>query len=475
MTDIMQLPFVGGAYEGRSKELNAQQSINLFPVIDNQEAKNIIAMYGTPGMADFSAPATTAAVRAMYKFGSLLYAVVGAVVYEIASNGTATALGSITTSTGFVSMADNGVHILVVDGTAYGHLITAATLTDIVDADFPSSTSCAFFDGYFITTKTSTGRIYVSGLYNGATWDALDYATAEASPDNLVRVITTKSNIWLLGVSSSEVYYNSGNVDFPFARVPGAVASIGCGAVASAALVEEKIYWLSDKKTVVRNTGYNYETISTPGIDYQLSTYTTVSDAIGFSYMLEGRSFYVLSFPTMNKTWVFDQGSGFWHEWQSLSALGVAGKFRGVSSVVFNNAMLIGDGATGKIYTLSMNTYTDAGVNIRRIRRTQIVNKDTVYVLHNMIEVEFENGVGLNVAEGADGYDPQVVLKWSDDGGRTWSSGVSVALGKYQVYTNRQIWRRLGKSRNRIYELTIESPVKVVMLGGYGRLTACKS
>lgn len=471
----MEIPFVGGAYEGRSKELNAQQSINLFSVIDNQEAKNIIAMYGTPGMAAFSTTATTAAVRGMHKLGTLLYAVVGAVVYEITSAGVATSLGSITTSTGFVSMADNGVHILLVDGTAYGHLITSGTLTDISDGDFVAATSCAFFDGYFIVTKSATGRINISGLYDGAAWDALDYATAESSPDNLVRVITTKSNIWLLGVTSTEVYYNSGNADFPFARVPGAVVSIGCAAVASAARVEDAVYWLSDKKTVVRTLGYNYETVSTPGIDYQLSGYTTISDAIGFSYTLEGRSFYALTFPTHDKTWVLDHGTGFWHEWQSLSALGVAGKFRGITSIIYNNAMLIGDAATGVIYTLSMNTYTDATLNIRRIRRAQIINNEVANVIHAMLEVEFENGVGLNVAEGADGYDPQATLKWSDNGGRTWSAGVSVSLGKYQVYTDRQRWRRLGKSRNRIYELTIESPVKVVILGAYANLIPCKA
>jgi hypothetical protein len=471
----MELPFAGGAYEGRSMELNAQQSINLFPVVDNNEAKNIIAMYGTPGTSVFSSTGTTAQVRAMHTMGEFMYAVVGAVVYKISTVGTATSLGSLTTSTGFVSMADNGTQILIVDGTAFGHIISSGTLTDISDPDFVSSTSCVFFDGYFIVTKTSTGRIYVSETYDGMTWASLDFATAESSPDNLVRIMATKPNLWLLGTTSTEVYYNSGNLDFPFARVPGAVVAIGCVAIASAAVVEDNVYWLSDKKTVVRNIGYNYETVSTPGIDYQLSTYTTVSDAIGFGYTLEGRSFYAITFPTQNKTWVYDHIAKYWHEWQSLSALGVAGRFRGVASLLYNGSMLIGDGATGVIYTLSMNTYTDAGLNIRRIRRTQIINKETVNLLHSMVEIEFENGVGLNVSAVTDGYDPQAVLKWSDNGGRTWSAGVSVTLGKYQVYTDRQIWRRLGKSRNRIYELTVESPVKVVILGGYGRLLACSS
>jgi hypothetical protein len=469
----MEFPFVGGSYEGRSKELNAQQSINLFPVIDNQNAKNIIAMYGTPGMADFSSPATTAIVRAMHVMGSYLYAVVGAVVYEIASNGTASSLGSITTSTGYVGMADNGTQMLIVDGTAYGHIVTTGNLADISDGDFPAATNCVFFDGYFVVSVADTGKIQICTLYDGTAWDAADYAVAEAFPDDLVTIIATQSNIWLLGKLSGEIYYNSGNVDFPLARVPGAVVNIGCSAIGSAVLINEKVYWLTNKSTVVRSLGYGFETVSLPGINYQLSTYTTVSDAIGFTYILEGRSFYVLTFPTENKTWVLDIESGQWHEWQSLTG-STAGKFRGNTSVVFNNAMLIGDCATGKIYTLSMDTYTDAGVNIRRIRKTQVLNKEVVNVIHKKIEVEFEAGVGLDVAPEVDGYDPQVTLKWSDDGGETWSSGMSISLGKYQKYDTRQIWRRLGKSRNRVYELTIETPVKVIILGGYGDLTACE-
>jgi len=470
----MEIPFAGGAYEGRSKELNAQQSINLFPVIDNNEAKNILAMYGTPGMTTFSTTGTAAIVRAQIVMGDILYAVVGNTVYSIVSNGTATSLGTITTSTGFVGMAQNGTQVLIVDGTVYGHIIASGVLTDITDEDFPASSTCVFFDGYFMTSITNTGKLQISSLYDGMTWDALEYATAEASPDNLVCVVKTQQNAWLLGQSSSEVYYNSGNADFPFARVPGAIINLGCIAVGSAVMVNEAIYWLSSKKTVVRSVGYKFETISTPGIDYQLSTYSTVSDAVGLFYTLEGRTFYALSFPTQGKTWVFDTNTSMWHEWQSLNSGGVAGRFRGISSVIFGSLMLIGDSSTGVIYSLSMNTYTDAGLNIRRIRRAQIINKETVNVVHNSVEVECEAGVGLNVASNVAGYDPQIVLKWSDDGGRTWSAGMSISLGKYQEYSVRQIWRRLGKSRNRIYEVTIESPVKVVLLGGYGNIVACR-
>ena len=154
------------------------------------------------------------------------------------------------------------------------------------------------------------------------------------------------------------------------------------------------------------------------------------------------------------------------------------GQHRGVAGIdggtLFNGQTIIGDRTNGTLYALDMNTYTDAGTLIKRVRRTQIINKQRVNVIHSKVEVEFEPGVGLDVAESADGYDPQANLKWSDDGGNTFSDGRDASIGEYEDYGTRAIWRALGKSRNRIYELTITEPVKVVLIGAYSNLKPCK-
>jgi hypothetical protein len=136
---------------------------------------------------------------------------------------------------------------------------------------------------------------------------------------------------------------------------------------------------------------------------------------------------------------------------------------------LFNGKQYVGDYANGKIYELDMNTYNDDGAVITRVRRTQIINQDRNNVIHDKVEIDLEHGVGLS-----GGSNPQAMLKWSDDEGHTWSAGVSVGIGAYQQYGTRAIWRRLGKSRNRIYELTIAEPVKVVITGAYANLRACK-
>ena len=284
----------------------------------NEESKSVIAMFNTPGLVVFSEPATSAIVRGIHVMRDKLYAVVGADVYEVDSDGVAVDLGSITTATGHVGMATNGTQLLIVDGTANGHIVSGGALVDIVDADFPAATDCIFFDGYFAVTVLNTGRMNISKLYDGLVWDALDFITAEASPDNLVGIGSTQQNIWLFGDNTIEIYYNSGNADFPFERVPGGIIDIGCASLTSLAEIEGVLYWLSDDRTVVKSEGYGFEVISTTGINYQISTYTTVDDSVGYTYTLEGFVFYVIDFPSEDKTWVCNVKTEMWHEWSSI-------------------------------------------------------------------------------------------------------------------------------------------------------------
>ena len=68
----------------------------------------------------------------------------------------------------------------------------------------------------------------------------------------------------------------------------------------------------------------------------------------------------------------------------------------------------------------------------------------------------------------APGYDPQVMLRWSDDGGHTWSNEHWSPVGKIGAYGHRTFWRRLGmtlKLRDRVYELSGTDPVKITIMG----------
>ena len=479
----MEIPFIGGAYTGYSRNINAQRCVNLFPVIDQQDAKSVLALYGTPGLVEFI-DTSKIIVRGMhefitdvgaYGFGRVLYYVADNTVYSVTYDGNIiSTLGTITTNSGNVFMADNGTEVIIVDGTPNGYLITGGVLSAITDTDFPVATTVTYQDGYFIVTANDL--IYISGLYDGTSWNALDFASAEANPDSATRVISNSKDLWIFGTSSVEIFYNSGAADFPFVRIPGAVIELGLDALASAVKINGIIYWLSAERKIVRGQGYQYAIVSTPQIDYQISTYSKTDDAIGFTYQLLGHIFYVITFPTADKTWVYDVTTSFWHEWSSFITAGdsfnLRGRHRANCIEKFGDKYIVGDYKNGKLYQLDMDTYTDDSNEIIRTRATRVINKERLNVTWSRLEVEFESGVGLVTGQGSD---PQAILAWSDDGGHTWSNNHAVSIGAIGKYKKRAVWRRLGSSRNRILRVSISDPVKVVMLGAHADVMESRS
>jgi hypothetical protein len=472
----MRIPFIGGSYAGRSLNVNAQRSINFFEGVDTNDAKDQISLYGTPGLDLFSAlmiESATSKVRQLHVMRDVLYVIVGSAVYSVTLAGAATSLGAITTATGNVFMADNGTQIMIVDGTVNGHYIEAGALNNITDTDFPAADSVTFQDGYFIITELNTGRIWKSALYNANAWDALDYATAEAKPDYAKRVISTMRELWIFGETTIEPYYNSGNTDFPFERIQGSTLPVGIASAASIVDIAGTFFWLSNKGIVLKNSGYNATPISTPAIDYQISTYTTIDNAIGYTFTAEGHMFYVLAFPTHNITWLYDLTTGVWSEWQSYYNKDPAilwGRHRSNCCVRFGNKEIVGDYENGNLYILNMSTYTDNGQYIRHIRTGQCLAKDLTNVVYHQFAIDFEAGVGL--IEGVQGENPLAALEWSNDGGHTWSNAYTTSIGEIGEYGRRAIWNKLGAGRSRIFRVTISDPVKIAIHGAYAEVEA---
>ena len=516
----MEIPFVGGHYLGRSSNVNAQVCQNLYPVVDKQGGK-ALSLVGTPGLKFFSqyidttehklsgkiklsgsvtgvrgkmdtvggrypletthstdvdlteAEESTAAVaaaakecRGLHIMGAYLYAVIGIDVFRVSPDGKMTLMkGGLNTYQGPVWMEDNGTQLMIVDGT-YGYILTGTTLSQITDTDFPTPSSLTYQDGYFIVSKKDTGRFYISDSYNGTAWDALDYATAEAYPDNLQVAISAHRELWLLGKESFEVWYNSGDATFPFERTPGAVNRLGCIAPHSAAQHRGTVVWLDNFRQVQASNGYQAEKISTEQIDFQISELTAVTDAISYIYSQEGHTFYVLTFPSCNKTFSYDFVTGVWH----TRASGPFDLRHPANCYAYFEGMhIVGDYGSGKLYKYDLSTYDDDGVELRRVRAAHAVRADRKVVFHSSLEVEFEGGMGLAVdhPDIDSGDDPQAMLQWSDDGGHTWSNEHWTDIGRIGKYKTRAIWRRLGSSRDRVYKVTVSDPVKVVILGAY--------
>jgi hypothetical protein len=468
--------FVGPAYQSRSIFQDCQQSINLYPEIDpTPGAKSVMALMPTPGLEAFLdlptlASITARPVRLLYVPASrpeLAIAAVGNILLTIIPAGSGYTIANFTLSSnnGPMTADDNGTDIIASDGVN-GYSINIATLAVAKISDPAYFGGYALnLDGYFVLNKPDTPQFYISGL-RALTFDGLDFATKEAEADDIARAWTEHRDLWLLGTNSSEVWYNTGNGDFPFERNSGAFMQHGCAAVHSISRLGETFAFLATDErgavTVVIAEGYNIRPISTTALDYEMSRYEQVNDAIGFSYRMSGHEFYQLTFPTANKTWVYDLKTNMWHQRASLDAKGVLNRHRANCSMNYRGRIIVGDYKNGKLYEYKDEVYTDGGDEIPRIRRCPHILDDRKMVRFQEVQIEFQPGVGLQTGQGED---PQAMLRWSDDGGETWGNEHWVTIGAVGHYKNRARWTRLGAARDRVFEVRVSDPVKAVIIG----------
>jgi len=287
----------------------------------------------------------------------------------------------------------------------------------------------------------------------------------------VVAININHREIWVFGNNSIEVWYDAGNADFPMARIQGAFMERGCEAAYSVAKLDDTLYWLgSDARgrgVVYRGKGYNGERVSTHAIEFAIQNYGTISDAIGYTYQQEGHAFYVLSFPTAGKTWVYDVSTQVWHERAGFEN-GEFVRHRSNCQMSFNNEIIVGDYEDGRLYAFDLDVYADDTAIQKWLRSWRAIptgQNNLKRTAQHMLQLDCESGVGLNTGQGSD---PQVSLRWSDDGGHTWSNYHARTMGKIGEFGNRVIWRRLGmtlKLRDRVYEASGTDPVKIAILG----------
>jgi hypothetical protein len=375
-------------------------------------------------------------------------------------------LGTLNSGHGPVSMADNGEHVVIVDGS-YGYVWTLDTssFAQITDPDFPGADQVTFQDGYFIFNRPGTQQFFISGL-NDTAFDALDIASAEGSPDNLVGLISDHQNLYLFGERSTEVFYDSGDADFPFVRTQGAIIEVGCGAAFTIAKAQGSVMWLGKDEMgrglVYRAQGYQPQRISTHAIEKVMQDLGDISDARAWTYQQGGHVFYCLNLPGAETTWVYDLSTQLWHERAYLDQ-GQYERHRADCHAFAYETNVVGDYETGAVYALDPETYTDASAPILRERAAPHVSKTPVRLFHSAFQLDVEAGVGVD--GGGQGSDPQAILQWSDDGGHSWSSERWASFGAMGARATRAMWRRLGSSRDRVYRVRISDPVKVTLLG----------
>jgi hypothetical protein len=340
------------------------------------------------------------------------------------------------------------------------------------DGAFTGGSTVDVVDNYFIYNRPHTQQYASSDLLSPITY-GLAFASKFTGPDDLVSLIVDHGQIYLLGEKTSEVWADVGTFPFPFQRIPGASSQHGIAAEFSMARFGNSFAYVSrndrGQAVIVQMNGYFPQRISTHAVENTLVN-QDISDAVAYTYQLEGHECYVVSFPSLDLTWVYDGATQMWHKWLWCDNQNNYKRHRSNCAALFQGSVLVGDWENGQIYRLDPNNYTDNGQHIRRMRRCPHLVTDFQRQYFDELQIQFQPGVGLQgietfpLGDNDIGINPQAMLRWSNDGGSTWSNEHWAGIGKVGKYQNRIIWRRLGQARDRIYEVVVTDPVKAVII-----------
>jgi hypothetical protein len=469
----MKTPILGSSYVTRSINAADARMVNLFPEIIPEGGLEPAFLNRAPGLR-LLASIGNGPIRGLWDFSpdsTTAFVVSGNQLFKIDTSYTPTLLGTVA-GTGPVSMADNGTQLFIAaNGPGYIYNNTTNVFQQITDPDFPGAVTVGYLDGYFVFNEPNSQRLWITALLDGLSVDPLDFVSAEGSPDDVTGIIVDHREVWVLGTNSVEVWYNAGTADFPLQRIQGAFNEIGCISPYSLAKLDNGVFWLGSdargKGIVYRANGYTGTRISTHAVEWQIQQYNDISDAVAYTYQQDGHAFYVLIFPSANTTWVYDVATQAWHE-RAGFANGQFTRHRSNCQMAFNNEIVVGDFQNGNIYAFDLEDYSDNG-QIQKWYRTWRAlptgQNNFKRTAQHSLQLNCESGVGLNLGQGSN---PQVMLRWSDDGGHTWSNEHWAPIGQIGAYGRRTFWRRLGmtlKLRDRVYELSGTDPVKIAIMG----------
>lgn len=478
---MARLPLVGGAYYARSVIGNAQRSINYFPELNRRDAPVPMTHYQRPGLVPRAAPAVADVGRCLYQASNgNQYCVIGSTVYSISAGWVLAPLGAITPGlTNPVSMIDNGTSVVIVDGSVNFWTILLATNVFALGIDatgnFAGGTRTDVLDTFIVWNKPSTNK-YGATFSNVLTTNGLSFGAKATHPDPIVSLLVRRTEIVILGTQKGEIHYNVGGAIFPFARLPGSYIEYGLAAAYSLAASDISIFWLSKslegdgRSFIMRLKGYDVIAISNPAIADAMSKMSRTDDAVAYCYQQAGHSFYVISFPSGDQTWVFDDAIAdpmmAWHQRAWTDSNGVLHRVRDNAFAVINGVNAVIDWENGTIYEHDPFTYTDTvadtvyGLSCIRSfpHLTQAYNEkgeledtDGKSVLVKSFVAQMQCGTG---ARDVNGDPAKVALRWSPDYGVTWLQAQLQTAGAPGEYRTDPMWPSLGTEKHWVFELS---------------------
>ena len=446
--------FVGPSYALDTRTADVQRSINCYPVpVESGSGKSQYMLKALFGLVSRASIGTLG--RGAYEINGRAWVVVNAGLYELAYDGTtltSTLRGTMQTSTGFVSMSSNTTQLFIVDGT-YGYVLDLATdvFAQITDEDFPGSDLTDYLDQYAILAPSGDQKFFITALGDASDIDALDFASSEALPDDLVSFRVVNRELWLLNRNGTEVWFNSGASDFPIERNNGSIMSVGCDAKWTVQPFNNSLAWLGSDKAggpgVWYAVGYQAQRISNRCVEQAIARCTDLSRAIAYTHRIDGSTFYCLQLPGLTTTWCFDILTGAWHERSDFEE-GEHVRHR-VSWYVRFAGMDLGLGDDGTVYEMSRTAYDNAGdalVMDRVSPHNALPNQTPIFYSDFRLDMDV-------------GFVGSVMLRYSDDGGANWGIWDTRSLGGVGNVRTQLRWLRCGSAADRVWWARITDAV----------------
>lgn len=467
----MKTQFLGTAYRSRSKTLASDRCVNLYPeIVETGQAAAVGAFYGTPGLR-LLASVGTGPIRGMLPVEQALYVVSGVGVYRVSPSFVVTQLGTIPTGSGAVSIISNGAQTVVFDGIN-GYLIYNGAVSTL-SLPFANPASATFQDGFGLVSQAATDVIWQSNYNDLSTWNSLNFQPINNNGGNIQALIDVHRQVYIFKETKGYFMINAGNAGFSFQLLDGVSLEFGCAAPNSVALCHETVMLVAQadegRAIIYGIDGYEPRRRSTHAIEWAMSQYPTITDAIAYSYQQEGHYFYQVTFPSGNATWVLDLtasarlGYDAWHERAAFSN-GQFSRHQTATMAAFSQEIVVGDFNNGNLYAYDLDVFTDNGAPRKWLRSWRALAKTNIKPARgNALEIQMESGLDV-VTAGA-----QAVLRQSFDGS-TWSSEWFAPVGALGQTQNRLKFNRLGvDSRglgsDRIFELSSTDAFKVALLG----------
>ena len=481
--------FVGPSFQSAVRRFNDQRTVNLVPEVVDVPGKGeqVAVLRSRPGLTKkytFTDGASRAQFRGAYTLsnGDVSYFVVGGLLYSMVSPTSTPTLigGTLLTTSGPISMADNGTHLMIVDGQ-FGYTLDLETLTGLVqitDDNFFPADFVTYLGGYFILNKKGSSFFFISDL-DSIDFPPLNEQFAGASPDNAQAVLVNNQQLYVLGTRTIETWSLTGQTaSAPFTPIQGRVAPIGIIAPFSLARLAGTYIWMGGNEQgdgVIYSMENDTPTrISNHAIEYKIQSLGDLSTSTAFALQWEGHQLYIINIPGLQSSLVFDYSTKQWTEWSSLltQTPSVETRFMGQwhcflrgQHVIFP-ASLQDNNRFYSIYTLDSDVFLDGDAPIRKLRQTPHVSKELRMLFYGLLEVDFQFGVGL--ANGAEWKtDPQVTMVMSKDGGQTWGNPMFASLGKIGEWKRRARFKRLGSARDVVFQVWVDAPVQVSFLSAW--------